>query len=138
LSRRRGARRIALEVLYESDLSGSSSESVLSRFADRKSVEFAKELVRGVEQHRKELDDLIGSLSEEWAVNRMPVIDRNVLRLGAYELLHDRDTPRAVVINEAIELAKEYSTEDSGRFINGVLAAIPTAKPDSQGSPDRH
>lgn len=137
MSRRRGARRIALEVLYESDLSGSSSESVLSRFADRKSVEFAKELVRGVEQHRKELDDLIGSLSEEWAVDRMPVIDRNVLRLGAYELLHDRDTPRAVVINEAIELAKEYSTKDSGRFINGVLAAIPTAKPDSQGSPDR-
>ncbi|MBW3589080.1 MAG: transcription antitermination factor NusB [Actinobacteria bacterium] len=125
MSRRRGARRIALEVLYESDLSGSSSESVLSRFADRKSVAFAKELVRGVEQHRKELDDLIGSLSEEWAVDRMPVIDRNVLRLGAYELLFDRDTPRPVVINEAIELAKEYSTEDSGRFINGVLAAIP-------------
>lgn len=125
MSRRSGARRIALEVLYESDLSGSSSESVLSRFADRKSVEFAKELVRGVEQHRKELDDLIGGLSDEWAVDRMPVIDRNVLRLGAYELLFDRGTPRAVVINEAIELAKEYSTEDSGRFINGVLAAIP-------------
>ena len=84
-----------------------------------------------------ELDELIGSLSDEWAVERMPVIDRNVLRLGAYELLHDRDTPRAVVINEAIELAKEYSTEDSGRFINGVLAAIPPAKRDSQDSQDR-
>ena len=125
MTRRRGARRIALEVLYESDLSGSPAETILTRFADRKSVEFATQLVRGVEAHRRELDELIGSLSDEWAVERMPVIDRNVLRLGAYELLHNRETPRAVVINEAIELAKEYSTEDSGRFINGLLAAIP-------------
>ena len=85
---------------------------------------YAMELVRGVETHHDELDGLLREYSEHWAVERMPALDRAVLRLGCFELTHELDVPTAVVISEAVELAKQYSTENSGRFVNGLLARI--------------
>ena len=84
---------------------------------------FTRTLVRGVEEHRREVETLITRYSRRWAISRMPVVDRNVLRLATYELLHE-STPPAVVIDEAVGLAKRLSTDDSGRFVNGVLESI--------------
>ena len=79
--------------------------------------------------HRAELDRLIASYAEDWTIERMPVIDRNLLRLGTFELLYLDDVPAAVTINEAVELAKTFSTEDSGRFVNGILGRIASCRP---------
>ena len=86
--------------------------------------EYATALVHGVEDHGGEIDGLLREYSEHWAVERMPAVDRAVLRLGCYELAHEPDVPTAVVISEAVDLAKQYSTKDSGRFVNGLLARI--------------
>jgi N utilization substance protein B len=85
---------------------------------------YALELLRGVEDHSPEIDELLREFSEHWAVERMPAVDRAVLRLGCYELAHEPEVPTAVVISEAVDLAKQYSTKDSGRFVNGLLARI--------------
>ena len=86
--------------------------------------ELTTELVRGVEEHQARLDEEIGAHAKGWTLARMPVIDRNVLRIGGFELLGRRDVPVAVVLDEAVELAKRFSTDDSGRFVNGVLSAL--------------
>jgi transcription antitermination protein NusB len=123
---RHRARKRALDVLYEADLKQQPTLDVLKRhLADPEPPgDFAVELVRGVQRHQAGIDLLIETHARDWTLGRMPVVDRNLLRLGAYEILHDPDIPTAVAINEAVELAKELSTEDSGRFINGVLARI--------------
>lgn len=90
----------------------------------RASADMLAPLVTGTSRHREELDALLGALTAEWPLERQPASDRNILRLAAYELLHCPATPAAVVMNEAVELAKRYGTEDSGRFVNGVLAAL--------------
>jgi N utilization substance protein B len=85
---------------------------------------FAADLVRGVQDHHAEIDGLLRRYARGWAVERMPAIDRTLLRIGVFELLHRPDVPPAVAISEAVELANLYSTEDSGRYVNGVLARI--------------
>ena len=85
---------------------------------------FARELVDGVLEHRSEIDERIKSVAENWDLARMAVVDRNVLRLGVYELVHRRDIPPKVTINEAIDLAKRYGTAESGTFVNGILDRI--------------
>lgn len=110
-------RDLALEVLYGIELGG--DEADLTGLSGRVGT-----LVRGVMGHLEELDHEIESASEHWSVARMPVIDRNILRLGLFELRHSEDTPTAVVVSEAVRLAKTYSTERSGAFVNGVLAAL--------------
>ena len=128
---RHAARKRALDILYEADLVERGLGEVLAQHlenAEDPPPEFAVALVRGVHRHREELDDLISAQSRDWKLSRMPVIDRNVLRLGLYEILHT-DGPRAVAIDEAVELAKELSTPDSPRFVNGILARIATADP---------
>jgi N utilization substance protein B len=85
---------------------------------------YAAQIVIGLDDHREEIDALIRKYSEHWALERMPVIDRALLRIGTYELAWMPETPTAVVITEAVELAKQYSTKDSGRFVNGLLARI--------------
>ncbi len=110
-------RDLALEVLYGSELGG--DEADLTGLTGRVGA-----LVNGVLEHLEELDNEIESASEHWSVARMPVIDRNILRLGLFELRHSEDTPTAVVVSEAVRLAKTYSTERSGAFVNGVLAAL--------------
>ncbi len=90
------------------------------------------ELVEGVEDHREEVDALIADHARNWSLERMPAIDRNVLRIALFELMGRPDVPTAVVIDEAVELAKRFSTDDSGRFVNGMLSAIaPKLRPDS-------
>ena len=120
---RREARERALSLLYEAELKDLSPAEVLADLPVDPDP-FAAELVRGVGEHRAEVDAVIERFAIDWALDRMPVLDRNVLRLGVYELLHRPDIPVGAVISEAVELAKRYSTEDSGRFVNGVLAGV--------------
>jgi N utilization substance protein B len=123
MAKRRGARRIALETLYEHDVSGRPSADILGRHADDSSFGYAATLVEGVGEHQAEIDELITRYAEDWTMARMPPIDRTLLRLGVLELLY-LDIPAAVTINEAVDLAKQYSTADSGRFVNGILGRI--------------
>ena len=120
---RREARERALGLLYEAETKGIDGAAVI----DAQPVEveaFAADLVVGVSDHADDLDAVLGRFARGWDVERMPVIDRTLLRMAAYELLHRPDVPRNVVINEAVELAKRFSTDDSGRFVNGMLSAI--------------
>ncbi|HXH57879.1 transcription antitermination factor NusB [Iamia sp.] len=122
---RREARERALALLYEADTKARTGVEVLA--AQPIEVEaYAADLVRGVSEHCAELDALLGRHARGWVVARMPVVDRNLLRMASYELLHRSDVPPNVVMNEAVELAQQYSTDDSGRFVNGVLAVIAT------------
>lgn len=122
---RHAARKRALDVLFESDLRRRPLEVVLHdhRQTDDPPPPFAVELVVGVDAHWAELDELIVAYARDWRLDRMPIVDRNLLRLALYELLHT-DVPVAVAIDEAVRLAKELSTEDSGRFVNGLLAKV--------------
>jgi N utilization substance protein B len=120
---RSDARERALILLYEAETKGIAPSEVL---AAQISVpdELTTVLVLGVQEHQQQLDDAISAHSKGWTLARMPAIDRNVLRVAAFELLGRHDVPVAVVIDEAVELAKRFSTDDSGRFVNGVLAAL--------------
>ena len=120
---RRAARERALELAYESEQRGLGATELLADLPVDPD-EYARMLFEGSDVHRDEIDALIRKYSEHWALERMPVVDRALLRIGTYELAWMKDTPTAVVITEAVELAKEYSTKDSGRFVNGLLARI--------------
>ncbi|MGQ0678463.1 MAG: transcription antitermination factor NusB [Actinomycetota bacterium] len=120
---RRGARKLALDVLYEQELSGAELEAILQRYRQNPGHEYAAVLSRGVNEHREALDELISGHSRDWKIERMPVVDRSLLRIALYEIGHQPEVPVAVAINEAVELAKTYSTDDSSRFVNGLLAA---------------
>jgi N utilization substance protein B len=128
LGTRSGSRQRALDVLYAADLLEQPIATVLARELNdpqRPAPDaYAVELASGVERRLAELDALIASAAEHWSLERMPLVDRNLLRLGAFELLERPDVPTAVILDEAIELAKLLSTEDSGRFVNGVLGRI--------------
>jgi N utilization substance protein B len=125
---RSAARRRALDILFEADLLERSVAEVLARHRDDREAgapdPYAVELVEGVAAHLPELDARIAAAAEHWTIERMPLVDRNLLRLAAYELEARTEVPTAVVLDEAIELAKLLSTADSGRFVNGVLAAV--------------
>jgi len=115
-----------LSLLYEAESKGMAPAALLAELPVPPDS-FVVSLVDGVSAHLERIDSLITANSIGWAIDRMPVVDRALLRLGAYELLERDDVPTAVVISEAVDLAKEYSTEESGRFVNGVLAAIADA-----------
>jgi transcription antitermination protein NusB len=113
--------------LYEADLMSQDALATLSTRliqADPPVPEYAIELVEGVVAHRPEIDRIIAALSESWTMSRMPAVDRNVLRLGAYEILHRDDVPEGVAISEAVELVGRLSTDESAAFVNGVLSKI--------------
>lgn len=120
---RRGARERALELLYESELKERPPSAVLAELAVPP-ASYAAELVQGVEAHFAAVDELISRYAIDWTLERMPVVDRSLLRMATYELVYRPDVPTGAVISEAVELAKAYSTDDSGGFVNGVLAAI--------------
>ena len=120
---RRDARERALGLAYESELRGVSGAEVLAGLPVEPDP-YARDIVIGIDEHREEIDALIRKYSEHWSLERMPVLDRALLRIGTFELAWVPDTPTAVVITEAVELAREYSTKDSGRFVNGLLARI--------------
>lgn len=122
------ARRQALQILYQRDITGESVGRILGQksysLEDGEPDEYCRELVNGVEKYLVGLDETIGEVSENWAVSRMPLVDRNILRIATYEILYDADVPPSVAINEAVELAKVYGGEDSSKFVNGVLGKI--------------
>ena len=126
MSSRRQERRLAIEILFQADVTGSDGRSALAGWAEsgRNVPAFTRELVEGVTDHLAELDETIGAHSEGWAVDRMASVDRTVLRAATYELAFDRAVPVAVAIDEAVRAAKDLSTEDSGRFVNGILGKI--------------
>ncbi len=120
---RSDARERALYLLYEAHSKGIEPAATIDLQVIEPD-ELTQELVRGVGAHLAALDERIAARAKGWSLSRMPVLDLNVMRLGAYELLERPHVPTAVVLNEAVELAKRFSTDDSGRFVNGVLAAI--------------
>jgi transcription antitermination protein NusB len=126
------ARKRALDILFEADQRGLP---VLELLSERQSLgetpvpEYAAELVRGVVSHQPEIDNLISENAVDWTLERMPAVDRNVLRLGVYELLWADDVPDGVAISEAVHLAQDLSTDASPAFVNGLLARIKDLKP---------
>lgn len=119
-------------MLFQADVRGESLAQIVAAEAKRAAGEpdraaswlYAREIVDGVSDHRDEIDELISSYAQGWTIERMPNVDRAVLRLASWELLHNSEVPAAVTIDEAVELAKQYSTDDSARFVNGVLGKI--------------
>jgi N utilization substance protein B len=129
---RHAGRELALKMLFQVDLGRIPVAEVLDEFEldeeigepPAKSIVFAHALVRGTAQHLKEIDPLLSAHTEEWEFERLASVDRNILRMAVYEMLYDESVPEEIVINEAVELAKEYSTEESGKFVNGVLGNL--------------
>ncbi len=125
-------------MLFQADVRGVPLDTIIEAEAQRAAGEpdrmaswlYAREIVDGVNDHRDEIDELIASYAQGWTIQRMPNVDRAVLRLASWELLYNAEIPQAVALDEAVELAKEYSTEDSSRFVNGVLAKIAQHAPD--------
>jgi transcription antitermination factor NusB len=129
MKKRTRARELALQFLYMLDLCGAelldeARDFLRQEESDKTSREFALHLIRGTAEHRAEIDELIREVAQNWEIKRMAAIDRNVLRMATFELLHCPDIPLKVSINEAIELGKRFSTQNSGGFINGVLDKI--------------
>jgi N utilization substance protein B len=126
MTRRTRGREIALQVLYLLEQNPGVDPAEVERFIERRLREpklrqFAHALVAGVQAHQPRIDELITVVAENWRLDRMAAIDRNILRLGAFEILHCPEIPTKVAINEALELAKRYSTAQSSRFVNGIL-----------------
>ncbi|MCX7623773.1 MAG: transcription antitermination factor NusB [Thermomicrobium sp.] len=126
---RRQARILALQILYEVDVAGHPVEEVLERYRSAAQIpqpvrRYAERLVTGVWADRARIDRLIGEAAPAFPVEQLPLVDRNILRIAIYELLHEPDVPLKAAINEAVEIAKQYGGESSGRFVNGVLGTI--------------
>jgi N utilization substance protein B len=124
-------REAALQMIFALDANGGSAERVINQFwretpGDPEGREYAERMVRGVADGLEKIDATIRKASTNWRIERMARVDRNVLRLGAWELAQVDDTPRAVILDEAVELAKRFGSEDSGSFVNGVLDRIAT------------
>ncbi|MFT4232739.1 MAG: transcription antitermination factor NusB [Leucobacter sp.] len=132
MSARTKARKRALDMLFQADVREEPIASIVGAEAKRAAGEpdreaswlYAREIVDGVTDHRDEIDELIVSYAQGWTLERMPNVDRALLRLASWEILFNDEVPAAVAIDEAVELAKDYSTEDSSRFVNGVLGRI--------------
>lgn len=126
---RRKARELALQMLFQWEVGGNTPNHIISTFlraqkAEADVQEFARTLFEGTVQEVDHLDHLVRERAEHWRLERMAVVDRNVLRLALYELLHRPETPAAVVINEALEIARRFSGTDSAEFVNGVLDGV--------------
>lgn len=128
MSLRRKSRELALQCLYQIEQGGNTEgtvEDMKVHFdVNAKAAPYAQELVSGIQEHRNDIDALIENNSKNWRLNRMAVIDRNVLRIATYELVYKRDIPGSVVIDEAIEISRRFSTDEAPSFINGILDPI--------------
>ncbi|HMB55218.1 MAG TPA: transcription antitermination factor NusB [Thermoanaerobaculia bacterium] len=152
--KRHTAREMAVQMLYQRDMGGAELPQVFKSFdlgdyvtrerdSDGKrakgkaadevekvrqrvqdAFDHARSLVQGTDRHREQIDELIRSQADNWRLERMPVVDRNILRLAVYEMLHQPEVPKLVVVDEAIELAKKYGSDQSGRFVNGLLDGL--------------
>ena len=128
---RRKARTLAFQALYEIDSAGHGVEEVLNHFlAEERLTEenanFTRALVRGVIQNKKKIDENIQNFAPAWPIEQIPVVDRNILRLAIFEILLDNKVPVKVAINEAVELAKTFGSDNSSKFVNGVLGSVST------------
>lgn len=126
---RRKARELALQMLFQHDISGNRPEQIIDTFEElQKSKpntrDFAMKIFRGTVDHVSEIDEMIQNQAENWRLSRMAAVDRNIIRMSVYEFLHETDTPKLVIIDEAIEIAKKFGTQKSGQFINGILDGI--------------
>jgi N utilization substance protein B len=141
------ARKRALDILFEAEI---RREPVLDLLAERLAAPraadgtgappvsaYAAELVRGVQAHRERIDELLAEYSQGWTLDRMPAVDRNILRIGVYELFWAPDVPDAVAISEAVLLARDLSTDESPAFVNGLLARLLELKPDLEPTADQ-
>ncbi|SIO19638.1 NusB antitermination factor [Singulisphaera sp. GP187] len=141
MTRRTRGREIALQVLYQTEQNPGLPPQEIRRFVerrlrgDKKLCEFAEALIAGVHANQPRIDELISAVAENWRLDRMAAIDRNILRLGAFELLYCDDVPTKVAINESLELAKRYSTAQSSRFVNGILDRLQAAELASRATP---
>jgi len=133
LSARSKARKAALDLLYECDIRKIAAESLLAQRVDSLEYiirDYTKQLVEGVSRNKIRVDELIQTYAQGWDFDRMPVVDRNLLRIAIYELLYEKEIPTSVAISEAIELAKTLSTDESAKYINGILSTIDKIKAD--------
>ena len=132
MSARTKARKRALDILFQADVRGEDVATILAAEARRAANEpsregswlYAREIVDGVIDHRDAIDELIATYSRDWTIARMPAVDRAVLRIAIWEMLYNDEVPAAVAIDEAVTLAKEFSTDESGSFVNGVLGRV--------------
>ncbi len=127
--RRRRARILALQTLYEADTTGHDAQSILSRLLEDAAVTdeiatFARELVTDTISHRQYIDEIIAKVAAAWPLDQMAPVDRNILRLAIWEILLSDATPLRAAINEAVELAKVFGSDNSARFVNGVLGSV--------------
>lgn len=136
MSARSKARKRAVDVLYEADIRGLAPREVLAATAQRRHDEgqaalnaYVTELVDGVADHRDQIDELLGTYSHGWTLERMPAVDRAILRVGAFEVLWCPQVPEPVAISEAVVLAQELSTDESSAFVNGLLGRLAEVKP---------
>ena len=127
---RRKAREYALQMLFQWDITHDTMDQVVATFFQNlpdestATVDFARQLVTGTVDHVEQIDEIIRRHAEHWRLDRMATVDRNLLRLAIYEFLYGKETPKTVVINEAIEIARRFSAQESPQFINGVLDSI--------------
>ena len=126
---RRKARELALQMLYQHDMSGNAPDTIVATFEDlQKSKpntrEFATKIFKGTVENLPKIDEMIVQQADNWRIERMAVVDRNIIRMSIYEFLHENDTPKLVVIDEAIEIGKKFGTQKSSQFINGILDGI--------------
>lgn len=129
MSIRRKAREMALQCLYQIEMSGVTPEEALNHFCqnfevNKKAALYAKSLISGVNSHRVEIDNLIDKYAVNWRISRIAAVDRNIIRVAVFELCYGGDVPATVAINEAIDIAKRFSTDDAASFINGILDAV--------------
>ena len=127
MAARTKARKRALDLLYASELRGESATVALDRAIDEgegPTNSYTADLVRGVVEHLARIDEVLSSYSEGWTLDRMPAVDRNVLRLGVFELLYVDDVPDPVAVSEAMALVRDLSTDESPQFVNGILGAV--------------
>ena len=142
---RRQSRELALQALFFFDMDKSDPQAALDAFCESNREKltltvapFFLDLVNGVLEHKDRIDDLINQSAKNWKISRMPVVDRNIMRMAAFEMLERADIPSSVSINEAVEIGKKFGTKDSGPFINGVLDRIKsTEKIDESGKGGR-
>ena len=122
--KRRKERKLILEILYQQEITGRSIDFIIENHLypdpniSGNITDFFKQILNGINEHKLEIDEFIERYADNWALERLPLLDRNILRIGIYEMLYEEEIPCSVSINEAIELAKLYGTEDSGKFIN--------------------
>lgn len=129
MGKRRKARESALQILYQLEFDDSQVDQAIDLFWQKKKApeetkEYSRWLVKGILSHEKEVDEAIQSISEHWRISRMAVVDRNILRLASFELLHAENIAPAIIINEAIEIAKKFSSPEAATFVNGILDAL--------------